>query len=78
MRKQYVVRLPEEERASLLTMVGRGVAPARAQTHALLVTDHEFVAPTNSRASSPAVKTATVPLSTLRSSDRRLSVHRSS
>src|SRR6266542_6299649 len=37
MRKQYVVRLPEEERASLLTMVGRGVAPARAQMHARIL-----------------------------------------
>src|SRR4051794_7087957 len=37
MRKQYVVRLAEEERASLLTMVGRGVAPARAQTHARIL-----------------------------------------
>jgi hypothetical protein len=34
MRKQYVVRLAEEERASLLTMVSRGVAAARVQTHA--------------------------------------------
>ena len=37
MRKQYVVRLAEEERALLLTMVGRGVAPARAQTHARIL-----------------------------------------
>ena len=37
MRKQYVVRLPEEERASLLTMIGRGAAPARAQTHARIL-----------------------------------------
>ena len=37
MRKQYVVRLAEEERASLLTMVGRGVGPARAQTHARIL-----------------------------------------
>jgi homeodomain-containing protein len=37
MRKQYVVRLAEEERASLLTMVGRGVVPARAQTHARIL-----------------------------------------
>jgi hypothetical protein len=29
MRQQYVVRLPEEERAALLTMIGRGAAPAR-------------------------------------------------
>jgi hypothetical protein len=32
-----VVRLPEEERASLLTMIGRGAAPARAQTHARIL-----------------------------------------
>ena len=37
MRKQYVVRLSEEERASLLTMIGRGAAPARAQTHARIL-----------------------------------------
>ena len=37
MRKQYVVRMPEEERASLLTMIGRGAAPARAQTHARIL-----------------------------------------
>ena len=37
MRKQYVVRLPETERASLLTMLGRGAAPARAQTHARIL-----------------------------------------
>src|SRR5215212_235172 len=36
MRKQYVVRL-SEERASLLTMIGRGAAPARAQTHARIL-----------------------------------------
>ena len=34
MRKQYVVRLSEEERASLLTMIGRGAGPARARTDA--------------------------------------------
>ena len=34
MRKQYVVRLPEEERAALLTLIGRGAAPARAQMDA--------------------------------------------
>lgn len=34
MRKQYAVRLSEEERAWLLTMIGRGAAPARALTHA--------------------------------------------
>ena len=37
MRKQSVVRMPEEERASLLTMIGRGAAPARAQTHARIL-----------------------------------------
>src|SRR5215203_6952531 len=37
MRKQYVVRLPEEERAALLTLIGRGRAPARAQTHARIL-----------------------------------------
>ena len=37
MRKQYVVRLAEDERASLLTMIGHGVAPARAQAHARIL-----------------------------------------
>jgi Homeodomain-like domain len=37
MRKQYVVRLPEVERAALLTLIGRGAAPARAQTHARIL-----------------------------------------
>jgi hypothetical protein len=37
MRKQYVVRLPEEERGSLLTLIGRGAGPARAQTHARIL-----------------------------------------
>lgn len=37
MRKQYVVRLTETERASLETMIGRGAAPARAQTHARIL-----------------------------------------
>jgi hypothetical protein len=37
MRKQYVVRLSEEERAWLLTMVGRGAEPARAQMHARIL-----------------------------------------
>ena len=37
MRKQYVVRLPEEERAALLTLIGRGAAPARAQMHARIL-----------------------------------------
>jgi len=31
------VRLAEEERAALLTMIGRGTAPARAQTHARIL-----------------------------------------
>jgi hypothetical protein len=33
MRKRHVVVLPEEERARLHTMLGRGVAPASALTH---------------------------------------------
>src|SRR4051812_15998932 len=37
MRKQSVVRLLEEERAELLTMIGQGTAPARAQTHARIL-----------------------------------------
>ena len=37
MGKQYVVRLPEEERASLLTLIGRGAEPARVQTHARIL-----------------------------------------
>jgi hypothetical protein len=37
MRKQYVVRLSEVERAQLLTLIGRGTAPARAQTHARIL-----------------------------------------
>jgi hypothetical protein len=37
MRKQYVVRLSEEERASLLTLIGRGAAPARTQMHARIL-----------------------------------------
>lgn len=37
MRKQYVVRLSEAERAWLQTMIGRGAAPARAQTHARIL-----------------------------------------
>lgn len=37
MRKQYVVRLSEEERAWLLTLIGRGAAPARVQTHARIL-----------------------------------------
>jgi len=34
MRKQDVVRLSEEERAALRTLISRGDAPARVQTHA--------------------------------------------
>ncbi len=37
MRRQCVVRLPEEERAVLLTLIGRGTAPARVQTHARIL-----------------------------------------
>ena len=37
MRKQYVVRLPEEERAWLRTFIGRGDAPARALAHARIL-----------------------------------------
>jgi hypothetical protein len=37
MRKQYVVRLSEEERASLRTLISRGDAPARVQTHARIL-----------------------------------------
>ena len=37
MRKQYVVRRSEEERAWLLTLIGRGTAPARALTHARIL-----------------------------------------
>lgn len=37
MRKQYVVRLPEEERARLRTFIGRGDAPARALAHARIL-----------------------------------------
>lgn len=38
MRKtKYAVCLPEEERARLRTLVGRGVAPARLLTHARLL-----------------------------------------
>jgi hypothetical protein len=33
-RKRYIVVLSEEERARLHTMIGRGVAPASALTHA--------------------------------------------
>src|SRR5919202_5669797 len=37
MRKQYVVRLSEEERASLVATICRGAAPARAQAHARIL-----------------------------------------
>lgn len=37
MRKQYVVRLSEEERAALRTLIGRGDAPARVQAHARIL-----------------------------------------
>src|SRR5204863_7890257 len=36
-RKRYVVVLAEEERARLHTMIGRGVAPASALTHARIL-----------------------------------------
>jgi hypothetical protein len=36
-RKRYVVVLSEEERARLHTMIGRGVAPASALTHARIL-----------------------------------------
>ena len=37
MRKQYVVRLSEEEGASLRTVISRGDAPARVQVHARIL-----------------------------------------
>jgi hypothetical protein len=37
MRKQYIVRLSEEERAGLRTLISRGDAPARVQTHARIL-----------------------------------------
>ena len=37
MRKQYVVHLPEAERARLHTLIGQGVAPARSLTHARIL-----------------------------------------
>ena len=37
MRKRYTVLLSEEERARLHTMIGRGVAPASALTHARIL-----------------------------------------
>ena len=36
-RKRHTVRLPEEERARLHTLIGQGVAPARALTHARIL-----------------------------------------
>jgi len=36
-RKRHTVRLSEEERARLHTLVGQGVAPARALTHARIL-----------------------------------------
>jgi transposase len=37
MRKQHIVVLSEEERARLHTLIGQGVAPARALTHARIL-----------------------------------------
>jgi len=37
MRKQYVVALPEPERARLHTLIGQGTAPARTLTHARIL-----------------------------------------
>ena len=37
MRKRHIVVLAEEERARLHTMIGRGVAPANALTHARIL-----------------------------------------
>ncbi len=37
MRKQYVVRLSEEERAALRTLISRGDAPVRVQAHARIL-----------------------------------------
>ena len=37
MRKRHIVVLSEEERARLHTMIGRGVAPASALTHARIL-----------------------------------------
>jgi hypothetical protein len=36
-RKRHTVQLPEEERARLQTLIGQGVAPARALTHARIL-----------------------------------------
>jgi len=35
--KQFVVKLPESERAQLLTLLGHGSAPARTLTHARIL-----------------------------------------
>ena len=37
MRKRHIVVLPEEERARLHTMIGRGAASASALTHARIL-----------------------------------------
>lgn len=37
MRKQYIIRLSEEERAWLRTLISRGDAPARVQAHARIL-----------------------------------------
>ena len=37
MRKRHIVVLSEQERARLHTMIGRGVAPASALTHARIL-----------------------------------------
>lgn len=37
MRKQYVVRLSEQERAALRTLISRGDAPVRVQAHARIL-----------------------------------------
>ncbi len=37
MRKQYVVKLSEAERAQLHTLIGQGSAPARTLTHARIL-----------------------------------------
>ncbi|MFL5881476.1 MAG: hypothetical protein ACJ782_15615 [Actinomycetota bacterium] len=37
MRKRHIVVLSEAERARLHTMIGRGVAPASALTHARIL-----------------------------------------
>ena len=37
MRKRHIVVLSEQERAWLHTMIGRGVAPASALTHARIL-----------------------------------------